>query len=874
MRPTVEEKEALPLAPSYLTEQIKRWAPPALTLILFAAGLLALQHLLKSVNVDDIRNEFQQVPWSTLALALLTTLLGYMALVGYDATALSHIDKKLPMERVALGSFCAYALGNTIGLSAVSGGAVRYRFYSGLGLDAAEVAMVSTFCAVFFGIGVVVVGLAALVVHPEALTYILSLSAGEVQKISAIALAVLVGLGALLSISGYNLRLGRFDLRLPRPRVLLSQVLFSVLDITLAGATLYILLPPEATISFPAFVAIFATALLVAVLSHVPGGVGIFESMIIAALGKHVPLESVAASLLLFRIVYYLVPFCLALVLIVLHEVVSNVKATSALAGVRRVMGPSLSGLAELAPIGLAAMVLLSGLFLLLLGLIPLPDDLLSDVNDVLPLGGIEASSILSGALGMVLVMLSTALKRRVKAACWIIIVGLIVGAEVVVMQRLDVVHSVLLLAAAGAIYLSRREFHRSSRLTIGIWSANWFALLLCVSALAAALLFFANKDTAYSHELWWQFAEDQQTPRALRVAASAAVVALLSVLFYALRPPRMEVVEATRDHLEEIRPVVRQQNNPEASLVFTGDKSLLMSSDKSGFIMYAVQGRSWIALGGPVGNPAVADELIYDFVQMADRHNGRAVFYHVSDKRLPLFLDAGFSFNKLGEEAIVPLPTFSMEGSDRKRLRQTVSRAQRDGLSFRIVEAPHASELLTELKQISSEWMQTKHVKEKRFSLGRFDSFYLNSGPLALIEHEGRIVAFANILETDTRQTASIDLMRHSNSAPDSVMEYLFIELMLALKERGFAALSLGLAPLSGLDKSSRRQIWNRLGMTIYRHGGHFYNFEGLRRFKAKFDPEWHPRYLATYGGLDPMLAMADATTLISGGLRGVVVK
>src|SRR5690606_14087258 len=100
----------------------------------------------------------------------------------------------------------------------------------------------------------------------------------------------------------------------------------------------------------------------------------------------------------------------------------------------------------------------------------------------------------------------------------------------------------------------------------------------------------------------------------------------------------------------------------------------------------------------------------------------------------------------------------------------------------------------------------------------------------------------------------ATIDLMRHSAAAPSGTMDFLFIALMLHLKEQGYGAFSLGMAPLSGLAPDRTRKLWDRFGALIYQHGGSFYNFSGLRAFKQKFDPDWRPHYLATSSMLLPL--------------------
>ncbi|MFV0410818.1 MAG: phosphatidylglycerol lysyltransferase domain-containing protein, partial [Paracoccus sp. (in: a-proteobacteria)] len=296
-----------------------------------------------------------------------------------------------------------------------------------------------------------------------------------------------------------------------------------------------------------------------------------------------------------------------------------------------------------------------------------------------------------------------------------------------------------------------------------------------------------------------------------------------------------------------------------------TGDKIIMLSDDESAFVMFGVSGASWLAFGAPIGEAAAVEDVAFSFVNEARRAGARPVFYEIGPDAVPLMLDLGMALHKMGEEAVVDLTSFSLEGPARKKLRTTHARALRDGLTLDIVMPPHDPALITRLRAISDEWLAAKKSREKGFSVGRFDPDWLDHWPLALVRQNGEPVAFANVMVAGTEEAASMDLMRHSTAAPSGAMEFLFTELMLQLKVRGFRRFSLGMAPLSGLSPERSGRLWDRFGDVIYRNGGGFYNFEGLRAFKAKFAPDWVPRYLATLSGMPPLLPLADAARLIA---------
>ncbi len=284
---------------------------------------------------------------------------------------------------------------------------------------------------------------------------------------------------------------------------------------------------------------------------------------------------------------------------------------------------------------------------------------------------------------------------------------------------------------------------------------------------------------------------------------------------------------------------------------------------------MYQTSGNSWIALGDPVGPEQYHEELVWDFKELAHRQGDRCVFYEVSSSHLPLYVDLGLSLSKLGEEARIPLATFSLEGSRRAELRQVRNRAIRDGASFEIIPADRASDLLPELARISNQWLVNKQAVEKGFSLGAFNPQYLANFDMGVVRASGQIVAFANIWQSGQLQELSVDLMRYGDDAPKNVMDFLFLELMLWGKSRGFQYFNLGMAPLSGLENHPLSTLWHKIGNRIFRFGENFYNFEGLRRYKEKFDPEWQSTYLAAPGGLALPQVLIDSALLISGGFK-----
>lgn len=845
------------------------WAliPYLLALLLFGLGGFALHRLLVSVDVHAVAAQLQQTSPHLIALALLATLAGYLCLAGYDWAALRHIGRPLPVPVVLTGGLMAYAFGNTIGLTAVSGGAVRWRVYSGLGLDGRDVAAVSTFTAVSFGVSVTLVGLAALAIHPAALASVLPFTASTVRLLSVAAILAIVMPLIWASVSGRRVSLGRLTLKAPSPRNLAAQLMISIGDIGFSALALYLLLPGDAP-GFATFLAVFAAASMAAVVSHVPGGIGVFETVIIAAMPSGTGVESVAAALLLYRLIYFLVPFALALLAMSLFEAwraVGSARRTTLASRVFAAVEPAFGAVAPLAPLLLAVMVFGSGLWMSLSSLLPPTTKAAETAEALFPLAFVEGSALITSALGALLIVLSLGLVRRSLGAFWLVIMTMLAGAVFALMQNTETEQAGSLLLSVAILLPFRKAFHRRSMLTHAALTPGWLALLASALLGVGFLLFFAHKGTPYANDLWWRFAVDERAPRALRSGLLAALVVGAGSVILLLRAPRIRPARPNADTLAAAEAVVMAGDNPDAAFALTGDKTILMSDDHQAFVMFAACGNSWLSYGAPVGESEAAEEVGFTFVDAARRAGARPVFYETGPSSVPLMLSLGMTPHKMGEEAVIDLTRFSLDGPARKKLRTSHARAGRDGLSLQLVMPPHSDELLARLRVISDQWLSAKRSREKGFSVGRFGACWLNRWPLALVCLGDEIVAFANLLVTENRSRAAIDLMRHVSRAPAGTMEFMFTALMLRLKQDGYTALSLGMAPLSGLSPERSGLLWDRFGAFLYRNGGTFYNFEGLRAFKSKFDPEWVPHYIATPSGMPPLLPLADAARLIA---------
>jgi phosphatidylglycerol lysyltransferase len=826
-------------------------------------ALWVLHLFAREVNYHQIRQYVQGLPRGRFVLAACLTALGYVVMTLYDRFALISIKRQLPWRRVSMISFISYAFSNAVGMSLLVSGSIRYRFYIQNGLSTGEVARVVLFCTTSFWLGLL------------ALTGVTLLWVPLPPDLPLAALRLPVGVGLTLvpvawlvaaAVVRHPLRVWHWQVPLPSWRMGAQQILIGALDWGLAAAVLYVLMPDALNSGFGHFLAIFVIAQMAGLISHVPGGLGVFEAVMLAgfgATGNQALAAPILGALAAFRVIYYLLPLCAAAVLVLQRET-------------RSLRHKSLWApwFTALLPSFFAGLTLVSGAVLLFSGATRALPERMAILREVLPLSVLEVSHLLASVIGMLLLILARGLQRRLDAAYVLTLALLLAGAAFSLLKGIDYEEATLLTLLAMGLAPAHRLFYRRASLFNTTFSLGWIAAIVAVLGCATWLVMFSYKHVDYSADLWWEFSFHQGgAPRALRALVAAAAAGMLFALASLIRPVQVHRAAPSAEQLDMALPLIRQSPDTQAYLALMGDKTLLFDPLHCAFIMYDVEGRSWVAMGDPVGtDDAARRELVWTFLEQCERAGGWPVFYQVRPADLDLYLEVGMNLMKIGEQARVRLATFNLDGKSRKVLRNTVNKLTREGLRLQIIPAQAVSPLLPRLKEISDAWLRAKHVREKRFSLGAFDPHYLTRTPMALVWQGEQLVAFANLFLGATKHEASLDLMRHLPDGAPGIMDFLFVQLLQWARDEGYEWFNLGMAPLAGLHNRRLAPLWNRFGAMVFGRGERFYNFRGLQQYKDKFDPEWEPRYMAVPGGIALPMILANVASLISGGLSGVV--
>ncbi|WP_062219404.1 bifunctional lysylphosphatidylglycerol flippase/synthetase MprF [Aureimonas sp. D3] len=837
----------------------RKYVPALLGLAITIAAFAALGSMVHTLTLGEVRRAIQAVSGFDLVLALLFTVVSFAAVSLYDVVAVETIAPgKVSKPVAATVGAAGYAISNALGFPLLTGGALRYHVYKSGGIELADIGRIvgTSWFALWFALAIML-GV-ALIVDPSGVPVFREAGPVADMAIGVVLVALVAGFVVWLAGGERTARLGKFSLPLPSHKGAIVQLIAGIVDVGAAAAVLYVLMPPGTADSFILFALVFSVAVVVGVASSAPGGLGAFEATIIVSLGLSQRADVVAA-LLVYRLIYTVLPL---LVTVVGLLVVEGVRRRRKLHGPMKELARALE---PMVPPATAVLAFSGGLVLLLSGATPGKAYRLDLLNDYLPLSFIEMSHLAASFVGVALLIVSRGLAKRLWRAWVVAFALLIAGALFSISKGLDWEEAIVLSLLAGLLIGFRHAFYRRSMRGLFAITWSWLAAVSATVIASVWLGFFAYRHVEYANTMWWDFALSANAPRFLR----ATVVAFAVIAFVGLDVAihrRTDRVQRRSRIPDEVFPIVEASPETNAALALLGDKRFLFSPDKRGFVMYARSGGSLVALGEPVGPPDVVHDLAWAFRDFADSHAERTVFYEVPPQSLPMYLDMGLVALKLGEVARVDLGTFTIEGPKKQDLRTAIRRAEREGLVFSVISRDEVVAHMDELRAVSDAWLAMKSGTEKGFSLGYFDRAYLAHFDMAVLKKDGAIVAFANIWRGANKEEISIDLMRFLPNVSKVIMDALFGRLMLHAKDEGYKWFNLGAAPLSGLVDRRGASRWNRFGSFLYRRGGSFYRFDGLKSFKQKFGPVWTPHYLVCPGGFDTAKVLVDVTTLISG--------
>lgn len=444
---------------------------------------------------------------------------------------------------------------------------------------------------------------------------------------------------------------------------------------------------------------------------------------------------------------------------------------------------------------------------------------------------------------------------------------------------------AVVLLASLVVAHLLKRHDEIFSAVTavnlaILLWQRRWFTVRQDTPTLRQGLLrfglsllfaliygtvgFYLSEERAFGHEFdaraavtvtlrtFFNLGESgliPQTRHARWFLDSLQVLGAVSMTYAVLSLARPVVWRRTTHQRERERARALVTTYGDSSLDYfkhAEDKLFFFASNGRGVASFGLANGVAVVLGDPV---AASDDdfalTLREFLDLCETNDWEPAFLQATPKRLEAYRAAGLSAAKIGEEASVDLDRFTLQGGAMKDVRYLVRRLEREGYRVVFSAPPQPDDMIQRLRAVSDEWLSIGGHRERRFTLGRFEDDYIRASPIFAVESpEGEIVAFANLIPDGKQGEATIDLMRRRRE-PSGVMEYLFVKMFQSLKEQGFHAFSLGMAPLANVGVDPDAPFVERMLRQAYEHLNMLFSYKGLRSFKDKFKPDWEPRYL-----------------------------
>ncbi len=610
-------------------------------------------------------------------------------------------------------------------------------------------------------------------------------------------------------------------------------------------------------IGISALIPVFLIASCAGIVSMIPGGIGSFDLVFLwgtQSLG--IADEKVLVLLILYRMGYFVLPFLFATLLFV-KEYWERWNQTWD--DVPNVVFQRISHTL------LTMLVFVSGIVLLLSASAPGVLSRLKIAQEFLSLPIMNVSHQLTVAAGFILLGLCRGIEYKVKRTYKIAIAVLISAALFSVFKGFDYEEAIFLVIVTLLLVASKKQFYRES------YVLTWGKVLVdlavvMIITMMYVIIGYLNLPSAKIH-----------IPAALRdyiitdyrdlfYSAIIGILIALVILFvgYMIRRPKMMGMESSIHQVEKIKNHLERYQGTELShLIFLHDKYVYWNIDQTVLFSYQKYADKIVVLGNPIGEEADFSSAIEEFLQTADLYGFTPVFYEINDTILPSLHEHGFNFLKLGEEAFVKLDSFTFTGKKMKGCRAVKNKFEREQFSVDLLSPPYSSEIMIELEEVSTKWLQGR--AEKGFSLGFFDKDYLNTSKIAVLRDEDSIIGFASIMPMyDNNERISVDLMRFKPDAPSGTMDFIFLSLFEWAKGEGYRIFNIGMSPLSNVGQSRYSFLSEKIAAQIFLHGHYFYHFKGLKNFKDKYADFWESKYVAYRKKTNLSFTMVQITLLI----------
>ena len=515
-----------------------------------------------------------------------------------------------------------------------------------------------------------------------------------------------------------------------------------------------------------------------------------------------------------------------------------------------------------------AVMIFLLGIINIFSTLTPPLKQRVSLLKEYIPTDIIHASNLLVLLMGLLLLVTATFLVRGLRNA-WIIAVTVSLLSLIMHLTKAldweEASIAFLVLVVLLATYKQYRLKSNPALINIGIITA--ICLFFAVIVFETIGFYFLEKKH-FGIDFSWQqsiafatrsiflLSNDKLQPVTRFGREFIVFINVLSAgswvfLFYTFIRPYISM-DGKTTNLEEAKALLDSYGSSAVDFFkVNDDKLIFFSNNKEGFISYRIANGFAIVLDEPVCAEDQKIGILKEFDSQCRRMGLKQAFYRVDEDSLYYFEAMKKSKLLIGQEAVMDIQQFSLEGKDKKSLRNALNSLSKKDYTTVIQEAPLSEELVNELNTVSDNWLQSYHKKETVFSQGMFDRKQIAAQDVIILKNEeGKAVAFLNIIPDYTPDGYTYDMIRKTNDAPGGCMDALIIALVGYGKERNYQWLNLGLVPLSGITEPYSTA--ERVVKFAYEKIKRFQHYQGLRDFKEKYATQWLNKYLVFENDFD----------------------
>ncbi|WP_052343597.1 bifunctional lysylphosphatidylglycerol flippase/synthetase MprF [Bacillus massiliigorillae] len=818
-------------------DKIKKIGKIAIPLLVILYVIYHAKTELQSISIREAIRTIHLLSSAELTLLIILGLLSVFVMAFYDVAMIKGLGLAVPLKKCLRIGFIANSLNIVLGFGGLAGATVRHAIYRSYTKDTKKLLFGITWATTATLMGLSILALLILInLIPD----------NNLMQNKPWMFPVIIGMALLMPI--YFATSFVREKKNPSSRTFNNPIktvsaltIVSLLEWLCAGSILFLLLEMfQIDTSYSVVLGVFVIASILGVISFVPGGFGSFDLTFLIGMssyGYHE--ETILSVLLVYRIVYFFIPFLLSLLLTVLEFSSSTLRKIES----KPIIGPALETTGVVWALYRELLTKLWDwalcILLFVTAWINIASVLILPFQTPLISKGVSNFSYnLIFTFSVIILLNLRGIFNRTKKSYYFVMVGLIGSCIAHLLKSFDYEEAIILAVIIGILIIIRKQFQIESVLI-----SFFYYIFSAIIGAGVILLYYVMGTSITTIENASDF---RSFPQVLETSIFALcfVPILIGLGTYIFRKIRVKDLGIPYDR-EKLHSFLQQyKGNSLTHLGYMGDKRMFFSSNGKALILFRKYRNRLVVLGDPSGEHSSYSLVLNEFMNEANNYGYVVVFYQIDQSTMHLYHDFGYQFFKLGEEACVNIDTFSISGKKQSNFRANYNRFNREGYTFELFNCV-TDEQLKEMEIVSNQWLGKR--KEKGFSMGVFCKDYVKEGPICLVRDvNGTLLAFASLMPAYDENKISIDLMRHLPEAPVGTMDTLFLHLIFWAKEQGYHTFNLGMAPLSNVGTQNESFLAERIAGTIFNNVRYMYSFSGLRRFKGKYHPKWQGKYLA----------------------------